>query len=151
MSDTQLISGYSVRLDLAYDPTGDLWVEVLSPTEVAIGLDSIGTESSGSLAQLSMLPPGQRVSRGEPLGSLEAEKFVGPVLSPLSGTVTAVNAAALANPSALHADPYGAWLVRIEPSALEEELAGLVRGEDAVAEYFAAKVSEYKMKGILAQ
>ncbi len=145
------VSGYPVKLDLAYDPVGDLWVEVVSPSEVAIGLDSIGTESSGSLAQLSMVPPGQVIARGEPLGSLEAEKFVGPVLAPISGTVLELNTQALANPSAVHADPYGAWLVRLEPSRLSEELENLVRGTEAVREYFAGKVADYKLKGILAE
>lgn len=144
------VRGYRVRTDVAYEPSTDLWLDTADPSAVTIGLDPLGAETSGTLAQLSMVPPGSTVSRGEPLGSLEAEKFVGPLLSPLSGTVLEVNADALANPLGVHKDPYGTWLMRIEPSGLEADLAGCVSGE-AIPDWFAAKVEDYKRRGVLAQ
>ena len=35
------------------------------------------------------------------------------VLSPVSGTVTAVNEALSTAPEAINADPYGAWLIEV--------------------------------------
>jgi hypothetical protein len=56
----------------------------------------------------------------------------------------------LADPSLVSRDPYGAgWFVVVEPSHLEEDLAALVRGEDAITDYLASRVAEYRERGIL--
>jgi glycine cleavage system H protein len=47
------------------------------------------------------------------MGDVESVKAVSEVLSPVSGTVTAVNEALAATPEAINADPYGAWLIEV--------------------------------------
>ena len=48
---------------------------------------------------------------GDPFGSLEAAKFVGPLTAPVSGVIAAVNGAVLADPESVLRDPYGrGWL-----------------------------------------
>jgi glycine cleavage system H protein len=121
------------------------------PGRLRIGMDSLGVETSGTLAQLAFLPVGEELKRGQPFGSLEAAKFVGPLTSPLSGTVTAHNEAVLADPSLVERDPYGAgWLVEV---ALADpgELGDLVQGAEAIPAWFAAEVESYRLKGVLAE
>ncbi len=143
------ISGYRVRLDLAYFREADLWVETLAGGRARVGLDPLGAETSGTLAQLALVAVGTAVTRGQPLGSLEAEKFVGPLVTPLSGSVVATNEAVVARPSLVEQDPYGSWLVEIELARVEE-LDELVSGE-TVAGYFADRVERYRREGVLAE
>ena len=147
-----VVAGYELALDRAYDPETHLWALLVEEGRARIGIDPLGVETSGTLAQLAFVPAGTEVRRGEPFGSLEAAKFVGPLVSPLSGTVVAVNAAALADPGLVERDPFGAgWLVELAPSDLEDELPALLRGAAEIAAWFAAKVDEYRLQGVLAE
>lgn len=153
MSETLLeVEGYALALDRSYDPDTHLWVLLLRADRVRIGIDPLGVETSGTLAQLAFEPVGAPLRRGEPLGSLEAAKFVGPLVSPLSGVVLVHNVAALADPGLVERDPLGeGWLVELRPTELERELAGLVRGEQEISRWFRATVEEYRLQGVLAE
>jgi glycine cleavage system H protein len=152
MSDFLEVAGYPIDPDRAYHPETHLWVDVGDGQSVRIGLDALGVETSGTLAQLALLPAGTEVVRGDPFGSLEAAKFVGPLISPLSGRVVASNQTVVADPRLVEQDPYGAgWLVIIEPSRLEAELPELVQGTEAVAAWFEAEVADFRLKGVLAE
>jgi glycine cleavage system H protein len=151
MGDIAEVAGFGVALDRAYDPAGHFWVSQTGPDSARIGMDALGVETSGTLAQLAFLPTGEHLKRGEAFGSLEAAKFVGPLTSPLSGTVTAANDAVVADPSIVERDPYGeGWLVELtlpDPG----ELGELISGADAVTAWFAAEVEDYRLKGVLAE
>jgi glycine cleavage system H protein len=145
------VAGFGVALDRAYDPAGHFWVTMLDGDRARIGLDALGLETSGTLAQLAFLPVGEFLKRGEAFGSLEAAKFVGPLTSPLSGTLTAANDAVVADPALVERDPYGAgWLVEID-LADTAELRDLISGADVIRVWFAAEVEDYRMKGVLAE
>ncbi len=77
------------------------------------GLEPAEAEATGDIVALSLVPIGTRVARGDAFGSLEAAKFVGPLIAPASGVVRAHNAAVLASPGLVNRDPLGAWLVEI--------------------------------------
>jgi glycine cleavage system H protein len=145
------VAGFGVALDRAYDPAGHFWVTMLDAERARIGLDALGLETSGTLAQLAFLPVGEFLKRGEAFGSLEAAKFVGPLTSPLSGTLIAANDAVVADPALVERDPYGAgWLVEID-LADTAELRDLISGADVIRVWFAAEVEDYRMKGVLAE
>jgi glycine cleavage system H protein len=150
--DVVEVAGFAVALDRAYDPAGHFWVSAFDDARrLRIGMDALGVETSGTLAQLAFLPLGAAVKRGEPFGSLEAAKFVGPLTSPVSGTVTAHNEAVLSDPSLVDRDPYGAgWLIEVE-WAEPAELDGLVQGSEVIPDWFAAEVEQYRLKGMLAE
>lgn len=145
------VDGYRVALDRSYDPDTHVWVSVLAPDRVRLGMDPLGVETSGTLAQLSFLPVGTSLRRGQAFGGLEAAKFVGPLTCPLTGEVLACNQAVLANPGLPEVDPFDAgWLIELRPSALAEELPLLVCG-DAVTPWFAGRLADYRLKGVVAQ
>lgn len=150
---TQLtqVAGFPVDLARAYDPDTHLWVLDLGSSRLRLGFDALGVETAGTLASLAFVDVGTALARGEPFGSLEAAKFVGPFLTPVQGRLAAVNHPALADPSLVERDPYGAgWLVEFEaadPAACD----ALVTGPDAVAAWFAAAVEDYRLKGVLAE
>ena len=143
------VEGYRVALDLSYDPDTHVWVSVLGPDRVRIGMDPLGVETSGTLAQLSFLPVGTPLRRGQSFGGLEAAKFVGPLTTPLSGVLTACNEAVLNDPGLPEVDPYDAgWLVELSPSELEQELSVLVSGSD-ILPWFARRLADYRLKGVI--
>ena len=149
---SESISGFEMRIDLAYDMETHMWAQVISPERVRIGMDPLGLETAGTLAQLQYSPVGTFVGQNAEMGSLEAEKFVGPLKSPLSGTVLAVNDDSVANPSTVKSDPFGdGWMIELAPSALDDELAGLTSGRPDILTEFAGKVAEYRRDGVLAE
>jgi len=147
----QNVKGFAVDLNMAYDPQSHFWALVLESGEVRIGMDSLGIETSGTLAQLAFTDVGSAVARGEAFGTLEAEKFVGPLLTPISGIVTAVNDQAMNNPGLVEHDPYGkGWMIEVAPSH-PDEIHGLLTEPDAIVAKFEEKVGEYRIEGVLAE
>ncbi len=149
---TQMVKGFEVRMDRLYDLVHHMWVEDVGDGRVRIGMDSLGVETSGTLAHLSAVAVGTVVTRGEPFGSLEAEKYVGPLVAPLSGTIVAVNDEVFSDPAKVESDPYeSGWMIEMETTALAAERGGLIGGSDLIAERFAQKVTEYRLEGVLAE
>lgn len=141
---------YRVPTDRAYERTTHVWVQPRGAV-VRIGMDELGQEVNGDMAFLQLAIPGTQVGRGEELGSMEAGKYVGPILSPVGGTVRAVNRAVIETPRLVNRDPLEAgWLVEIEPAA-GETLDHLVSDPGEIAEWFAERVREFRLKGVLAE
>ncbi|ETJ06247.1 MAG: Glycine cleavage system H protein, partial [Actinomyces urogenitalis DORA_12] len=58
---------------------------------------------------------GAEVEAGEPCGELESTKSVSDLVSPVTGTVVAVNEAVVDEPGTINKDPYGeGWLFTVE-------------------------------------
>lgn len=146
------VQGYELALDRGYEPETHIWVLVVAADRVRLGMDPLGVETGGALAQLALVPVGTEVRRGEPLGSVEAEKFVGPLQAPVSGRVVAHNEATIADPGLVHRDPLGAgWIVELEATDLDADRALLVEGVERVVPWFEQKIADYRLKGVLAE
>lgn len=77
-------------------------------------------------------PPeiGTRVEQFGELGGVESAKAVFELISPITGLVTAVNAAVVENPGLANSDPYGAgWLVELKLENLQEDREWLLDSE----------------------
>jgi glycine cleavage system H protein len=154
MEETALVivSGFPLALDRRYQAETHMWVLDTGPGRVRIGMDPLGIETSGTLAQLSLLPTGTELTAGRPFGQLEAAKFVGPLLSPVSGAMLAVNEAVAGDPGLAERDPYGAgWLIEASVSETAGELSGLLAEPAEITAWFAARIAHYRLNGLLAQ
>lgn len=141
---------YRVPADRSYERQTNIWVQARGEV-VRIGMDELGQEMNGDMAFLQLAAPGTVLARGGELGSMEAGKYVGPILSPVAGTVRVVNRAVLEAPRLVNTDPLDAgWLVEMEP-APGETLDHLLSDPDEIAEWFAARVREFRLKGVLAE
>jgi len=138
-----------VRGDLYYDTDTHVWAERAASGSIRVGLDPLGAETSGDIVAVSFAADGTRVRRGEAFGSLEAAKFVGPLIAPVSGVIRAHNADALARPGLINRDPFGAWLIELEPGD-PAELASLLTGDAEVSAWFERERDRYRQKGMLA-
>lgn len=145
------VSGYPLALDRLYCADTHMWVRPVTPELVRVGLDPLGVETNGTLAQLSFVEPGTEVVRGGSFGQLEAAKFVGPLASPLAGTVTSTNLDVITDPGRVERDPYGeGWLVELSLGDAED-LAGLLRTREEITSWFAQTVADYRLKGVIAE
>ena len=117
------VDRYDLVAEYHYDANTHIWVEARAGDVVRCGFDPLGSESSGDIVAISFLPPGTRVARGDSFGNVEAAKFVGPLLAPVSGTVLSHNEAVLAHPRLLGENPNEEWMVEIAVDDPEAELA----------------------------
>lgn len=149
------VQGFPLALDRLYHPATHMWVAPAGTGEsggVRIGMDPLGVETSGTLAQLSLPVAGTELTEGRPFGQLEAAKFVGPLVSPVPGTVVAVNEAVAEDPGLAERDPYGdGWLIEVQLACPVSELPGLLADPGEITRWFTATVEDYRLKGVIAQ
>lgn len=122
--------------DLLYDVERHVWVR-LESDQAVIGMTDVSQTMCGRFVALTWRKPGKAIAIGRTLAVVESAKWVGPVPAPLSGVLIANNAAAFdADIAVANRDPYGeGWLARIEPTDLDNELAGLVDATEAFERY----------------
>ena len=106
--------------DLLYAKSHE-WVRKDGDTYV-IGLSDFAQDELGDIVFVNLPQEGDSVSVGEAFSDVESVKAVSDVLSPISGTVVAVNEELMDDPAKVNADPYGAWFVKVENVTEEEEL-----------------------------
>lgn len=98
------------------------WVEFTGDTTAKIGLTDHAQEALGDLVFVNLPDVGDEVTAGEALGDVESVKAVSDVVSPVTGTVSAVNDAVADDPALVNSDAYGAWLVEVEGITDREDL-----------------------------
>jgi len=144
------IGKYSVRTDLHYEPTNHFWLDITGNRAV-IGMTPLVQETSGSFVAIQMAAPGKSFEKKDNIGSVEAEKHVGPLKAPVSGKVLTVNEELFQTPRLINEDPYEkGWLMEIELSN-PSEINQLVSGEAAITEWFTAELKKFDEKGWIAQ
>src|SRR3989338_6379110 len=126
--------GFRVPEELSYDLGYHVWARVDGDV-VVVGATDPAQASAGEVIHMSIKKPGTRVQRGAILATLESAKYMGPMRSPVTGTVESVNPALAKTPTLLNADAYENWVARIKPEKLAEELALLTSGADAAVKY----------------
>ncbi len=127
------------------------WVLPYLQSGARCGMDILGVETSGDIVALSFEPVGTSVKRGEAFGSIEAAKFVGPLIAPVSGVIKRHNEEVLASPALLHEDPARHWLIELELADGERELAMLRRGEEEVGRWLASETLRFREQGMIAE
>lgn len=91
------------------------------PAEVTVGITAHAQELLGDMVFVELPEIGQEVSAGDELGVVESVKAASDFYAPISGVVTAVNDAVIANPALVNTDPYlEGWLVKLKPNQSEQ-------------------------------
>lgn len=148
---TIAVNGFRLAAGRHYDRETHLWVKVGAEGAARCGFDTLGSETSGDIVAVSFEPVGKAIERGEAFGSLEAAKFVGPLIAPLSGTIRAHNAEVIARPGLLNHDPLAHWLVEIEPDRLDDELPLLLGDSGELRVWFEREIERFQKEGMVAQ
>ena len=81
---------------------------------VVIGISDFAQDALGDVVFVNLPGEGDEVTAGEAFGDVESVKAVSDLVSPVSGTVCAVNEELLDEPEQLNKAPYDAWLIKVE-------------------------------------
>lgn len=91
------------------------WVEILDTNKVRIGITEFAQDQLGDIVYVELPEEGDDLNVGDELGTVESVKSVSEILSPLSGTITAVNNALEDEPELVNDDATGeGWFVELE-------------------------------------
>ncbi len=143
MAENPEIRGCVLPLSLHYSVVDHTWIHVNEDGSVTVGMTDVAQNLAGSLLHAKPKKVGTVRKQGKPLATVESSKWVGPVKSPVSGEVIAVNDELAKDATIINRSPYKAgWIVRMQPSNLDEELKELLTGEAAVDAYRARIESE---------
>lgn len=105
------------------------WVSVDGSTGT-VGITEYAQESLGDIVFVDLPKVGDAVEAGKIFGSVESVKAVSDLYSPVTGTVTAVNADLKDAPEQVNADANGTWMLK-----LEMKVAGELEGLLSAAQY----------------
>jgi glycine cleavage system H protein len=146
MPETAEVRGCVIRKDLYYAIEDHTWIKVNEDGTVLVGMTDVAQNLAGPLLHAKAKGVGTKRERGKPIATVESGKWVGPVKSPVSGEIIEVNPNVAQNAKLINQSPYNAgWIVRMQPSNLEADLATMLTG-DAAVEAYRQKIEKENLK-----
>ena len=131
-----VVRGCGFPQDRHYHADYNVWVQRSGQGTVTLGATAYGAALAVEFFAFMPKAVGTSIEAGKAVGLLELSKTVVSVRSPVNGRIVEVNGAAVAKPSIISDDPYGAgWLVRLSSRVELETGDGLLSGA-AVAPAF---------------
>ena len=106
--------------DLLYSKSHE-WVKEENGVCV-IGISDFAQDALGDVVFVNLPQEGDEVTAGEAFGDVESVKAVSDLLSPVTGTVCAVNEELMDSPELLNSDCYGSWIIKVENVTDMEDL-----------------------------
>jgi glycine cleavage system H protein len=86
-----------------------------------VGITQFAVDALGDITLVDLPKEGDQVTKGQRFGTVESVKSVSDLYAPVSGRVTAVNAALKDAPESVNSEPYGnGWMIDIEPNDKSE-------------------------------
>ncbi len=144
-----VFEGYNMPDELYYH-SEHAWARVEDDGNVSVGMNDFFQEAAGDIVYVDLPFEEDEVAQGETCGKIQSSKWIGKLISPVSGEIIAVNEALDEDSTIINKDPYGeGWIMKITPSNLKEDLANLMQGEK-VAEWLRGEIKkgeELKAKG----
>lgn len=132
--------------DLLYDLDNNTWLRVEENGEATIGVTSLLPGIAGKLTLARLKAAGVDIRRGQSLGTLESQKFVGPIPSPVSGTLVKTNGLVIDKPRVVNDSPYeDGWIARVRPSQLALERILLSKSGESKT-LFREKIAEFHVR-----
>ncbi len=114
-------------VELQYSKSHE-WVKAEDGVTV-VGISDFAQNALGDVVFVNLPAEGDSVTAGDAFGDVESVKAVSDLVSPVSGTVCAVNEDLLDEPEQLNKAPYDAWLIKVENVSDTEELLDAVAYE----------------------
>jgi glycine cleavage system H protein len=99
------------------------WID-LSGDSGKVGITDYAQQQLGDVVYVELPEVGLKLKQGQSFGTIESVKAVSELYSPVTGEVTAVNAALKDKPETVNKDPHGSWMIAIKLTNASE--AGLL-------------------------
>jgi len=97
------------------------WVRMDSPGIGTVGITHFAQEQLGDIVFVELPEIGRKLTKGEDAAVIESVKAAADCKTPVSGTVTEVNAALAGEPGKVNQDPTGAgWFFRLRLDDVKE-------------------------------
>jgi glycine cleavage system H protein len=103
------------------------WADLQSDGVVWVGISDHAQIALGDVVFLEAPTVGAVVEQGKACAVIESVKAASDIHAPVSGTVVAVNSAAIDSPESINQDPYGTWLFKIRAISAEAQTLELAR------------------------
>lgn len=98
-----------------------------------IGITEFAQSELGDIVFCDINAVGKSFAAGEVFGSVEAVKTVSDLFSPVSGTITEMNASLEKNPELVNNEPYGGgWMIKMKVDNIAD-VEGLMSASDYAA------------------
>jgi glycine cleavage system H protein len=96
------------------------WLD-LRGSDATVGISDHAQKEITDVVFVELPKVGRKVKQGEPCCVVESVKAAFDIYAPVSGEITAVNAAAVKDPALVNREPYaGGWLFKLKASAPAE-------------------------------
>lgn len=106
------------------------WIAIIEDNKVRIGITEYAQDQLGDIVYVELPEVGDDLEAGDELGTVESVKSVSEILSPLTGTITAVNEALEDEPELVNDDATGeGWFVELETDG-DVDTTGLLSKEE---------------------
>ncbi len=136
MGRVAIVRNCVLPLDLYYRVEDHIWVRPEPDGSVTLGFTDVAQTTAGGMLHVSYRPVGRFYPRGKVVALVESAKWLGPLRTPVAGTLIAVNDALPQDAGLINRSPYNrGWIARLQPEDLEADLSRLITGEAAVAAY----------------
>jgi glycine cleavage system H lipoate-binding protein len=123
-----LVSGFQVPENLRYHP-GHTWALSESPEMVRVGMDDFASKLVGKIERITLPQRGRWIRQGQKLCTIFRDGKSVDMVSPIEGTVSDVNEAAVNNPELARKDPYGeGWLLTVQAPDAKTNFRNLLSG-----------------------
>ncbi len=107
--------------DLLYAKSHE-WARI-EGQEALVGITDFAQQQLGDITFVELPAVGEELTEGQEMGSIESVKAASELISPVTGTVLAVNADLESAPEKINQEPYGAgWMLRVRLSAQPQGL-----------------------------
>ena len=98
--------------------------------DVVVGITRYAAEELGDVVYVELPAEGDHFSVMDEFGTVESVKAVSPLYAPVSGEITAINAALDGAPELVNTSPMGeGWLIRVRPDDAETAIEDLLDAE----------------------
>jgi glycine cleavage system H lipoate-binding protein len=123
-----MVAGFQVPENLRYHP-GHTWAVAESRDLVRVGMDDFATKLAGKMDTIALPQRGRWVRQGQKIWTIFREGKSVDMVSPIEGTVTDINEAAMKNPELARKDPYGeGWLLTVQAPDARTSFRNLLGG-----------------------
>ena len=96
------------------------WVRV-EGAQATIGISHFAQDALGDIVFIDLPKVGATITAGQQIGEVESTKTTSTIYTPVSGTISKINADLKDHPEAVNSDPYGkGWMAVVDLSASAE-------------------------------
>jgi len=124
-----MVAGFEVPENVRYH-AGHAWALSESRDLVRVGMDDFASKLIGKIESITLPQRGRWVRQGQKIWTIFRDGKSVDMVSPIEGTVTDINEAAMKDPELARKDPYGeGWLLTVQAPDAKINFRNLLGGD----------------------